>query len=83
LRASLVLVWANVKVVFCHGEWERTKIEWAIEGQCHTEPSCSRRENAVGLGNIRLPQRLGVFGEESPTISTPSATQTSKSGDSQ
>ena len=33
----------------CDKEWEPTKIEWAIEGQCYTEPSCSRRKNAVGL----------------------------------
>ena len=29
-----------------------TKIEWPIEGQRHTKPSCSRRKDAVGLGEI-------------------------------
>lgn len=34
----------------CHTDWVFTKIEWPIEGQRYTKPSCSRRKNAVGLG---------------------------------
>jgi hypothetical protein len=37
----------------CYKELKPTEIEWAIEGQCHTEPSCSRRKNAVGLGEYQ------------------------------
>jgi hypothetical protein len=29
-----------------------TEIEWPVEGERYTEPSCSRRENAVGLGGV-------------------------------
>jgi hypothetical protein len=39
--------------LLCHKEWEPTKIEWAIEGQRHAEPSCSRRENAICLGEYQ------------------------------
>ena len=62
-----------------------TEIEWPVEGERYTEPSCSRRKNAVGLGGV-LAAACGVGASGGggvrfpPTISTPNATHTSRSG---
>lgn len=48
----------------CYKEWAPTKIEWAIESQCHTEPSCSRRKNTVGLGEYQTSSATRSLWEE-------------------